>query len=121
MRAGLLAFLLLFVLSCEKKEERKVQVDVKELVGIRGCPYCHDMRRPLLGPSFLDISKRYGEEDLSRLKESILKGSRGKWGEVAMPPQKVSEEEAEVIARWILNLKRQYSEGKDRRLPPSGR
>jgi len=116
----LLALLLLFT-ACEKKEEKKVAVPVKELVGIRGCPYCHDMRRPLLGPSFLDISKRYGEEDLPRLKESILKGSRGKWGEVAMPPQKVSEEEAEVIARWILNLKRQYPEGKDRQPPPSGR
>jgi len=106
-------FLVLLLLGCQEKKERP-KVNVKELVGIRGCPYCHDMRRPLLGPSFLDISKRYGPEDLERIKESILKGSRGRWGEVAMPPQKVTEEEAELIAEWILELKKQERRGSGR-------
>ncbi|NPB08326.1 MAG: cytochrome C [Aquificae bacterium] len=102
----LLMVLALFLASCEERRESPpVKVDVKELMGVRGCPYCHDIRRPLLGPSFLEVSRRYSEEDLEMLVESILKGSRGKWGDRAMPPQKVSEEEARLMAEWILNLK----------------
>jgi len=102
--AILLAVIL--VVGCERQEERAdLKIDVKELVGIKGCPYCHDMRRQLLGPSFYAISERYSKEDEDKLVESLLKGSRGKWGENAMPPQKVTEEEARLIVRWILNLK----------------
>ena len=96
----------LLMAGCEKqKEEAQVKIDVKEFVGIKGCPYCHDMRRPLFGPSFYAISERYSKKDEDLLVESILKGSKGKWGKNAMPPQKVTEEEARLIVRWILNLK----------------
>ncbi len=102
----LLVSALFTVFSCEKKEEPRMSPqEVKELVGERGCPYCHDMRRPLLGPSFVDISKRYTEKDRGELVRSLLEGSRGKWGKNAMPPQKLSEEEARLIVDWILNLK----------------
>jgi cytochrome c len=36
------------------------------------------------------------------LRQGILLGSEGKWGRVAMPPQRVSEEEADALARWML-------------------
>ena len=81
-------------------------MNVKELVGIKGCPYCHDMRRDLLGPSFYKISERYSEKDKDKLVKSILEGSAGRWGENSMPPQKVTEEEARMIVDWILNLKK---------------
>jgi len=104
---GVLLVILAITMGCEKKEsgERLRKIDVKELMGMRGCPYCHDIRRPLLGPSFVEISKRYKEEDLNKLVKSILEGSSGKWGDKAMPPQKVSEEEARLMAEWILKLK----------------
>ncbi|GAB6065218.1 hypothetical protein JCM9492_03100 [Aquifex pyrophilus] len=108
----LLILVVIFTLSCEEREKVKVKVDVKELVGRRGCPFCHDMKRKLLGPSFYEISKRYSEKDRDKIVESILKGSKNKWGDVPMPPQKVSKEEAELIAEWIFNLKRELSEGK---------
>ena len=99
--------LLISLVGCQKKEEAPPpNVNVKELVGARGCPYCHDMRRKLLGPSFYEISERYSEKDKEKLVESILRGSKGKWGNYEMPPQKVSRQEAEWIAEWILNLKR---------------
>lgn len=78
---------------------------VKELVGVKGCPYCHDMRRELLGPSFTRISERYSVSDEDALVESLLKGSRGKWGDRGMPPQRLTEEEARLIVRWILGLR----------------
>ncbi|NPA33074.1 MAG: c-type cytochrome [Aquificae bacterium] len=100
-------FVLAFLISCEEREKKEgyTQVSVKELVGMRGCPHCHDMRRKLLGPSFYDISKRYTEKDVDKLVRSILEGSSGRWGSVPMPPQKLSEEEAKAIARWIISLK----------------
>ncbi len=102
----LLFLALLASFSCERKEvPRMSPAEIKELVGVKGCPYCHDMRRQLLGPSFLDISKRYTERDRDKLVKSILEGSRGKWGDNSMPPQKLTEEEARLIVEWILNLK----------------
>ncbi|WP_457600756.1 c-type cytochrome [Hydrogenivirga sp.] len=105
MKILLLLIFALLLSSCEREESHAPKVSVKELVGIRGCPYCHDMRRQLLGPPFIEISRRYNERDIGALVNSILKGSRGKWGENSMPPQKVSREEAELIVRWILSLK----------------
>ena len=100
-------FLLLGLLGCESKEKSPPpKVNVKELIGARGCPYCHDMRRRLLGPSFYEISERYSEKDFENIVKSILKGSKGKWGKYVMPPQKVSREEAEWMAKWILELKK---------------
>ncbi len=101
-----LLIIISFILSCERTEKRNIEsINVKELVGIKGCPYCHDMRRDLLGPSFYRISERYSEKDIDVIVKSILEGSRGKWGENAMPPQKVTEEEARIIAEWIISLK----------------
>jgi cytochrome c len=101
----LLLLSVLLILGCERESEPTPRVSVKELVGMKGCPHCHDMRRQLLGPSFLDISRRYSEEE--EIVKSIIEGSRGKWGKNAMPPQKLTEEEARLIARWILNLKKE--------------
>ncbi|EDP74733.1 c-type cytochrome [Hydrogenivirga sp. 128-5-R1-1] len=106
MLYALILVILLSSLSCERRENASFEpAKVKELVGIKGCPYCHDMSRKLLGPSFTDISRRYSEDELDILVNSILKGSRGKWGKEGMPPQKVTKEEAELIARWIISLK----------------
>ncbi len=107
----MIGFALIFALmlfSCESREEgaQVRYTNIKELVGIKGCPYCHDMRRDLLGPSFYKISERYSEKDKDKLVKSILEGSMGKWGENSMPPQKVTEEEARMIVDWILNLKK---------------
>jgi len=100
--------LALFLVSGERKEHKILRnVNVKELVGEKGCPRCHDMRRPLVGPPFYKISERYTEKDIDKLVESMLKGSRGKWTtKYFMPPQALSEEEAYTIAHWIINLKK---------------
>jgi cytochrome c len=100
-------FIALFVLfSCESKKEEVV--NVKELFRIRGCTDCHDTRRFLVGPSFLEVAERYrrvkdAEEKLIR---SIREGSCNKWkGRYeCMPPQRLEEEEARAMAKWILNF-----------------
>ncbi|MEW6589479.1 MAG: c-type cytochrome [Pseudomonadota bacterium] len=73
------------------------------------CMACHSVDKKMLGPSFNDISAKYkmglgcGKDDATAmLTESILKGSKGKWGKVPMPPQKIPVEDAKQLAVWIL-------------------
>ncbi|HBO80346.1 MAG TPA: cytochrome C, partial [Cupriavidus sp.] len=40
----------------------------------------------------------------AQLSQSILKGSSGKWGPIPMPPNQVSEAEANTLAKWVLSL-----------------
>jgi len=70
------------------------------------CVACHDVEKKKMGPTFTEISAKYkadkGAEAI--LTEGILKGSKGKWGKVPMPPQKVTPAEAADLSKWILTL-----------------
>ncbi|MEW5966722.1 MAG: c-type cytochrome [Pseudomonadota bacterium] len=73
------------------------------------CMSCHSVDKKMLGPSFNDISAKYrmglgcGKDDATvMLTESILKGTKDKWGKVPMPPQQIPVEDAKTLAKWIL-------------------
>jgi cytochrome c len=80
----------------------------EELATSKGCLACHALADKKLGPSYSEVAAKYKEEDgaAETLTTSILKGSTGKWGGAlpSMPPQTVSEEEAQSLATWILSL-----------------
>ena len=63
--------LLLLMSSCEKpqtKETLKTE-EVKSMFKERGCTDCHDKTRELVGPSFMEIAKRYkGETNAENIK-----------------------------------------------------
>ncbi|MDQ7082742.1 MAG: c-type cytochrome [Aquificota bacterium] len=120
--AGALFAGALMLASCEKKEtkeekpkEEKAEVEKKEipksgayaLADSKGCLACHAMDRKKVGPSYVEIAKRYAGKGgaVEELVKSITKGSMGKWGSIPMTPQPVSEEEAKELAEWILSLK----------------
>ena len=42
------------------------------------------------------------EEEISK---RIKNGGVGTWGNVPMPPQNVTEQEARDLAKWVLSLK----------------
>lgn len=127
---------LLGVLSCEKKEEKKAEEapkpkqeqttqqveqkkeetkpvatatvsDVRALADKKGCFACHDIDKKKVGPSYVDVAKKYAgkENAVEELVKSITKGSMGKWGSIPMTPQPVTQEEAKRLAEWILSLK----------------
>ena len=80
-----------------------------ELATKSNCMACHDMEKKKLGPSFKDISTKYkmglgcGKGDAeAMLTDSILKGAKGKWGKVPMPPQKIPPADAQTLSKWIL-------------------
>jgi cytochrome c len=72
------------------------------------CYACHDMDKALIGPPYLAIAARHaGQKDVMEkvLATKIILGGGGNWGMVPMVPNEhVPEQDALVIARWILGL-----------------
>jgi len=71
------------------------------------CYACHNMTDNLIGPPYQAIAVRHAgqKEVMSRvLATKIILGGGGNWGVVPMVPNEhVPEEDALVIARWILD------------------
>jgi len=64
------------------------------------CTACHAMGSKLVGPSFRDVAKKHADK-LDYLATKIKSGGVGVWGQVPMPPQTISDSEAQTVARWI--------------------
>jgi len=79
--------------------------DADALAKSKGCLNCHDIDKKKVGPSYKDVAKKYTAKDEAMLAEKIIKGGKGTWGPVPMPPNKVTSEEANQLAKWILSLK----------------
>nr|WP_316642030.1 c-type cytochrome [uncultured Roseateles sp.] len=82
-----------------------VQAQPKDWRAFDACMACHARDKALVGPAFAAIRERYAAQaDAPELlADRILKGSSGRWGEVAMPPNaSLSAEQALAAARWIL-------------------
>ncbi|MDI9333697.1 MAG: c-type cytochrome [Cytophagales bacterium] len=78
------------------------------LATAKNCMTCHTIDKKILGPAYKDVAAKYkGQADaVAKLTTSILKGSTGKWGAIAMPANaQVSEAEAKKLAAWVLALK----------------
>lgn len=77
----------------------------KDLAQKNACMACHAADKKLVGPSFLDVSKKYGgqKDAEAALAKSIKAGGAGKWGPVPMPAQPaLSDPDALTLASWIL-------------------
>jgi cytochrome c len=74
----------------------------------KGCNACHAVDQVRLAPSFRTISLRYAgtpSDTVENLAEKIIHGGAGNWGVVPMISNpKVSPNEAQVIAGWIVHL-----------------
>lgn len=71
----------------------------------KNCLSCHGMDKKLVGPSFKEIAAKYkGKGMESKLLVKVQKGGTGAWGAVPMPPNKVTDDEAKQLVRWILSL-----------------
>lgn len=76
-----------------------------ELAQEHGCMACHARDTKVLGPSFLDISDKYKDDDAhDKLVNKVLKGGSGVWGPVPMPANPdLSDDEASALVDWILS------------------
>jgi cytochrome c len=70
------------------------------------CFACHDIDRKLVGPAYRAVSKKYaGQPNAStKLTAKVLSGGKGSWGELPMPPNPITKEEASKLVTWILSL-----------------
>ncbi len=77
----------------------------KELAQKNACLACHAADKKLVGPSYLDVVKKYSAQSdaATMLAASIKKGGAGKWGAIPMPAQAaLSDADAKTLAVWIL-------------------
>jgi cytochrome c len=90
-----------------KPAQTTAMAGAEDLAKAKGCFACHDINAKKVGPAFKDVAKRFaGKPDaVAHLSERIKKGGVGEWGNVPMPPQNVTDEEAKKLAEWVLSLK----------------
>ncbi len=61
----------------------------------------------MVGPALKEIAAKNAGVDgaVETLALHIKEGSAGIWGPIPMPPNAVTEEEATILAEWVLSLK----------------
>jgi cytochrome c len=77
------------------------------LAKAKNCMSCHQVAVKVLGPAYKDVAAKYkgdaGAAD--KLAAKIKAGGKGVWGEIPMPPNNVTPDEAKKLATWVLSLK----------------
>ena len=82
-----------------------VQAD-EALAKSKNCLSCHAVDKKVVGPAYKDVAKKYTAKDEPMLAEKVIKGGKGVWGPVPMPPNpSVKPDEATKLVKWILSLK----------------
>ena len=72
----------------------------------KACLACHGVEKKVVGPAFKDVAAKYkGDKAASAtLATKIKNGGKGNWGQIPMPAQNVTEDEAKKLAAWVLAL-----------------
>ena len=73
----------------------------------KNCMACHAVDKKMVGPAYKDVAAKFGgqKDAEATLAKAIIEGSKGVWGPVPMPPNKVTEAEAKQLVTWILSMK----------------
>ena len=72
----------------------------------KGCLGCHAVDKKILGPSYKDVAAKYaGQDVVDQLAQKVIKGGGGVWGQMPMPPNSVTLEEAKILVQWVLSKK----------------
>lgn len=73
-----------------------------------GCFTCHQVKRKVVGPSYVDIAKKYkgDKKAVATLVKKVKDGGSGVWGNVPMTAHKnLSDADIEAMVRWVLAQK----------------
>ena len=78
-----------------------------DLAAKKNCLACHATDKKLVGPSYKDVAAKYAKDKtaVAMLAEKIQKGGVGTWGQVPMPANQVTPDEAKQLATWVLSVK----------------
>jgi cytochrome c len=83
--------------------------DGEKLIAKSDCVGCHKLDKKLIGPSYLDIAKKYAsnEKNVAYLSGKIIKGGSGVWGTIPMAAHtSLKKDDAKSMAKYILSLKK---------------
>lgn len=77
------------------------------LAKAKNCMSCHAVDKKLVGPSYKDVAAKYkGDAGAAEaLAAKVKAGGKGVWGQIPMPPNNVTPEEAKKLATWVLSQK----------------
>lgn len=81
----------------------------EKLIAKSDCIGCHKLDKKLIGPSYLDIAKKYpfNEKNVAYLSGKIIKGGSGVWGTIPMAAHaSLKKDDAKSMAKYILSLKK---------------
>ncbi|WP_242156760.1 ThuA domain-containing protein [Aestuariivivens sediminis] len=89
--------------------QQNIVPEGRKLIDESDCKACHATNIKVNGPSYIDISKKYNEDDIGYLVSKIIKGGTGVWGEsmMAAHPQ-LTPENTRNMVKYILSLKPEY-------------
>jgi cytochrome c len=77
------------------------------LVDASDCKTCHHATNKIVGPSHMDVAKKYEftQANVALLAGKIMKGGSGVWGEIPMTAHPdLSQADAEKMAMYVLSL-----------------
>ncbi|GGF10227.1 c-type cytochrome [Flavobacterium limi] len=77
------------------------------LIKKEDCATCHKIDKKVVGPSYLDIAKKYpmNDKNIKYISEKITKGGSGVWGPIPMSAHTaLKKDDAKKIAIYILSL-----------------
>ncbi len=72
------------------------------------CFSCHQVKRKVVGPSFIDIAKKYKSKKaaVSILVKKIKEGGSGTWGAVPMAAHaSLPDADIDKMVKWVLAQK----------------
>jgi len=76
------------------------------LVNASDCKTCHAKDNKIVGPSHVDVAKKYEftEANVKLLAGKIVTGGSGVWGDLPMTAHDIPAADAEKMARYVLSL-----------------
>jgi S-disulfanyl-L-cysteine oxidoreductase SoxD len=79
-------------------------VEVVPILQKYACMACHAVDTKLVGPSFKEVAAKQGAraDALPYVAGKIKTGSVAVYGQIPMPAQSISTEDAQLVARWLL-------------------
>ena len=101
-------------INSDKKYIKKTAVveqsnDGERLIAKSDCVGCHKLDKKLIGPAYLEIAKKYPNNDknVNYLAGKIIKGGSGVWGTMPMSAHSsLKKEDAKSMAKYILGVKK---------------
>ena len=97
-------------IKATQKSNKVVQTsDGEKLIAKSDCIGCHKLDKKLVGPSYLEIAKKYvsNDKNINYLSGKIIKGGSGVWGTIPMAAHSsMTKGDAKSMASYILSLKK---------------